>query len=75
MCPVHSAQDSPLGMSVRQTLTCERESRGAEQGEHQAEQRRELLDASPQLQDLLPKFLLREVRVAKSTAYPASLNI
>ena len=28
----------------------------------QPEQRRELLDASPQLQELLPEFLLREVR-------------
>jgi len=31
------------------------------QGQGQPEQRRELLDASPQLQDLLPEFRLREV--------------
>ena len=62
MGPVHGAQDSPLGLSVRQTRTCELESGGVYQGERQAEQRRELLDASAQLQDLLPEFRLRETR-------------
>ena len=33
-----------------------------EQGQGQPEQRRELLDASPQRQDLLPEFRRREVR-------------
>ena len=35
---------------------------GSKQGQREPEQRRELLDASPQLQDLLSEFRLREVR-------------
>ena len=59
---IDGAQDPPLGASVGQSLARQRESRGLQQGQHEAEQRRELLDASPQLQDLLPEFRLREVR-------------
>lgn len=66
MCPVHGAQESQLGVSVRQTLTGERESGGVSQGERQPEPCRELLDASPQRPTLLPAFLLREVRQLQS---------
>jgi hypothetical protein len=36
-----------------------------QQGERQPEQRREFLDALPQLQDFLPEFRLREVRYVR----------
>jgi hypothetical protein len=42
------------------------------QGQGQPEQRRELLDASPQLQDLLPEFRLREVRPLQTDHDPRS---
>jgi hypothetical protein len=60
--PIHGAQDPPLGASVRQTLSCEVKPGGSEQSHREAEQCRELLDASPQLQDLLSELRLREVR-------------
>ena len=60
--PIHGAQDPHLGASVRQTRSCEAKPGGSEQGQREAEQRRELLDASPQLQDLLSELRLREVR-------------
>jgi hypothetical protein len=50
-----------LGASVRQTLSGTTRG-GAEQGQREPKQRRELLDASPQLQHLLSEFRLREVR-------------
>jgi hypothetical protein len=59
--PIHGAQDPPLGTSVRQPLSCEAKPGGSKQGQREAEQRRELLDASPQLQHLLSELRLREV--------------
>jgi len=53
---------SRLGASVRQTLSREATPGSAEQGQREPKQSRELLDAAPQLQDLLPEFRLREVR-------------
>jgi hypothetical protein len=60
--PIHGAQDPHLGASVRQALFCEAKPGGSEQGQHEPEQRRELLDASPQLEDLLLEFRFREIR-------------
>jgi hypothetical protein len=60
--PIHGAQDPPLGAPVRQTRSCEAELGGSEQGEGEPEQRRTLVDASPQLQDLRSELRLREVR-------------
>ena len=60
--PIDGAQDPHLGASVGQPLARQCETRGLQQGQHEPEQRRELLDASPQLQDLLSEFRLREVR-------------
>src|SRR5713101_4369779 len=50
--PIDGAQDLYLGASVRETLFCEAKPGGSYQGQHEPEQRRELLDASAQLQDL-----------------------
>src|SRR5947208_16875069 len=60
--PIRGAQDPRLGASVRQTLSREAKAGGAEQGQREPKQSRELLDAAPQLEDLLPEFRLREVR-------------
>ena len=53
---IDRAQDPRLGGSVGQTLVGQRESRASQQGEREPEQGRELLDASPELQDFLLKF-------------------
>src|ERR1700736_5436613 len=54
--PIHGAQDPHLGASVRQALSWEAEPGGAEQAQREPEQRRELPDLSPQLQDLLSEL-------------------
>ena len=59
---IHGAQDAPLGAPVRQTRACKPKPRGSEQGEHEPEQCRELVDASPELQNFLSELRLREVR-------------
>jgi hypothetical protein len=59
---IDGAEDPPLGASVGPPLARHGESRGLQQGQHKAEQRRELLDTSPQRQDLLLEFRLREGR-------------
>jgi hypothetical protein len=59
---IEGAQDPPLGASVGQPLARQGESRGLKQGQHEAEQRGKLLDASPQHQDLLSEFRLGEGR-------------
>jgi hypothetical protein len=51
-------QDPHLGASVRQVLSYEAEPGGAEQGQCEPQQRRELPDPSPQLQDLLSELRL-----------------
>jgi hypothetical protein len=53
-------------MSVRQTLSGKPEPGRAQHGQRQPEQRRELLDASPELQDLLLEFRLREVHTLQT---------
>ena len=60
--PIHGAQDPRFGASVRQTRSCEAKPGGSEQGQREAEQRRELVDAAPQFEDLLSELRLREVR-------------
>jgi len=53
---------------VRKARSCEPKLRGLSQGERQPEEGGELVDASPQLQDLLPKFRLRVDFYDKSLA-------
>ena len=60
--PIHGAQDPRLRASVGQTRSGETKPGGSEQGQCESEQRRELPDASPQLQDLLSELRLGEVR-------------
>lgn len=60
--PIHGAQDPQPGAPVRQTPYSKAKPRGSEQGQHEPEQRREFLDASPQLGDLLSEFGLSQVR-------------
>ncbi len=59
---IHGAQDPHLGASVRQTRAGEVKPGGSEQRQREPQERGELLDASPQLQDLLSELGLREVR-------------
>src|SRR5262249_33728188 len=59
--PIHGAQDPRLGASIPETLPCETKPGGAEQGQREPEERRELLDASPQLQDFLAELRFTEV--------------
>ncbi len=59
--PIDSAQDAHLGAAVGEPLARQRESRSPQQGQHELEQRRELLDASPELQDLVLEFPLAQV--------------
>ena len=59
---IHGSQDSDLVASVRHAFVRQREFQASKQGESEAKQCRKLLHASPQLQDLLPEFRLREVR-------------
>jgi hypothetical protein len=59
---IDRAEDPQLGVSFRQTLSCERKAGGFYEGQSEPQQRRKLLDAFPQLQDLLPEFRLREIR-------------
>jgi hypothetical protein len=59
--PFHGSQDPQLGASIGQPLARQCEPRRLQQGQHEPEQRRELLDASPEHQDPLWEFRLREV--------------
>ncbi len=59
---IHSAQDPDLGASVGQTLVRQRESRASKEGEGEPKQGRELLHASPELQDFLLEFRCPHVR-------------
>jgi hypothetical protein len=59
--PIHGAQDPRLGASVRETLPRETKPGGAEQGQREPEERRELPDASPQFQDFLAELRFSEV--------------
>ena len=58
---IDGAQDPHLGASIGQPLARQRESRGLQQRQREPEQRRELLDASPELQNLLLEFHLAQV--------------
>jgi hypothetical protein len=60
--PIHGAQDPRLRASVGQPRSGETKPGGSEQRQRESEQRRELPDASPQLQDLLSELRLSEVR-------------
>jgi hypothetical protein len=64
--PIHGAQDPDLGRSVGQTLVRQRESRASKQGEGEPKECRELLDAAPQLQNLLSELRLSEVRTIQT---------
>ncbi len=55
-----------LGAFVWLTHSCEATPGGSSQGQREAEQRRELMDASPQLQDLLSELRLSEVRTIQT---------
>ncbi len=59
--PIDSVQDPHLGAAVREPLARQREPRGPQQGQHELQQRGELLDASPELQDLVLEFQLAQV--------------
>ena len=59
---IHVSQDPNLGASVGQSLVRQRESRASTQGEGEPKECRELLDASPELQDFLPEFRFLQVR-------------
>ena len=60
--PIHGAQDPDLGASVGQTLVRQREPRASKQSQCEPKQCRELLHASPELQDFLPEFRFLQVR-------------
>ena len=59
--PIDGAQDPPLGASVGQPLARQRESGAAPQGQHELQERRELLDTSPERQNLVLEFPLAQV--------------
>ena len=59
---IHGSQDPDFGASVGQTLVRQRESRASKQGEGEPKECRELLHASPELQDFLPEFRFLQVR-------------
>jgi len=56
---IDGAQDLPLGAAVWQPLARSGESGGSLYSEHEPKQCRELLDASPKQDDLLPEFCVR----------------
>jgi hypothetical protein len=56
---IDGAQDLPFGEAVWQPLPRQGESGGSVYGEHEPKQRRELLDASSEQEDLLSEFRVR----------------
>jgi hypothetical protein len=64
---IDGAQDLPLGAAVWQPLPRQGESGGSVDGEHEPKQRRELLDASPEHEDLMPEFRVRAGGRVKTT--------
>jgi hypothetical protein len=59
---IHGSQDPDLGASVGQTRVRQHESRASTQGEGEPKECRELLHASPELQDFLLEFRCLQVR-------------
>jgi hypothetical protein len=53
---IDRSQDSDFGAFVGQTTMRQREFRRSKQSERKSKERRELLDASPEFQDLLLEF-------------------
>jgi hypothetical protein len=63
---IHGAQNPGLGASVGQTLVLQRKSRTSKQSEGKPKYGRELLHASPELQDFLVEFRCPLVRDAQA---------
>jgi hypothetical protein len=59
---IDCSQDAHFGAFVGQTLVRQREARASQQGERESTKDRELLHASPELQDYLLKFRCPQVR-------------
>jgi len=64
--PIDGAQDPALGASVGESLVGHGEPRDPQHRQREPKQGRELLDAPPEPEDLLPKFRVREGRHVKA---------
>ena len=68
---IHGSQEPCLRVSAGQALVRQREPRASKQGEGEPKECRELLHASPELQDFLPEFRFLQVRHVAGSPRPS----